>query len=375
MGTAYSPGLKVSSYEVIYKNRLLPLKGDVMVKKGDVVKAEDVVARTFLPGNIEPKNIANILSVPPKEIRTVMLKKEGDKVEKGEPIALNSSFFGLFKTKVPSPITGTLESISEITGQVMLREPPIPVEVKAYTNGVVSEIIESEGCVVKTYGSFIQGIFGIGEERNGEIKIVSDKLDDVLDESKIKEEHKGKILVGGALVTYDAVKQAIKHGVEGIVVGGIDDHNLKLLLKKDLGVAITGRENIGITIVVTEGFGKISMATKTFELLKTHEGKFASINGATQIRAGVIRPEIIVPLEKREDFVETDEEKGTKLEIGSPIRIIREPYFGQIGRVTELPPQLTKVESGTMVRILRAELDEAKKEVMVPRANVEVIED
>ena len=36
------------------------------------------------------------------------------------------------------------------------------------------------------------------------------------------------------------------------------------------------------------------MGDRTFNLLKSHDSKFVSINGATQIRAGVIRPEIVI---------------------------------------------------------------------------------
>ena len=39
------------------------------------------------------------------------------------------------------------------------------------------------------------------------------------------------------------------------------------------------------------------MAARTFGLFQALQGRTASINGATQIRAGVIRPEVIVPLE------------------------------------------------------------------------------
>jgi hypothetical protein len=41
------------------------------------------------------------------------------------------------------------------------------------------------------------------------------------------------------------------------------------------------------------------MAQRTFELLKSLTGKKTSINGATQIRAGVMRPELIVPVDKK----------------------------------------------------------------------------
>ena len=89
--------------------------------------------------------------------------------------------------------------------------------------------------------------------------------------------------------------RAKEMGVAGLVVGGIHDKDLRALLGYDLGVAITGTEQVGFTLILTEGFGTIPMAAKTFSLLSAHAGQQASISGATQIRAGVIRPEIIIP--------------------------------------------------------------------------------
>ncbi len=123
--------------------------------------------------------------------------------------------------------------------------------------------------------------------------------------------------------------------------------------------------------MVTEGFGYLAMAGRTFELLRSLEGKDASLNGATQIRAGVIRPEVIVPL-AADTAAGTVAAQAFELGIGSPIRVIREPYFGQLGSVTELPAQLVTLESGTEVRVLRARLDSGE-EVLVPRANVEIM--
>jgi len=126
--------------------------------------------------------------------------------------------------------------------------------------------------------------------------------------------------------------------------------------------------------VVTEGFGRIDMAERTFELLKQHEGKVASMNGATQIRAGVIRPEVIVPLAESEQHgVEFDEEAITGIEPGSLVRVIRAPYFGVLGRVQGLPPELREMESGTMVRVAKVELVDGRA-VLLPRANLEMVE-
>jgi len=119
--------------------------------------------------------------------------------------------------------------------------------------------------------------------------------------------------------------------------------------------------------------GKIKMADKTFELLKRFNGKKASVHGRTQIRAGVIRPEIIIPLSFEAEELVVPEAKLPVLEPGALIRIIRQPNFGKIAKVTGLPEELTKVESETLVRILEAEFEDGTR-FRIPRANVEVIE-
>jgi hypothetical protein len=374
MAHSYTPGLKVTEKMKITKKRILPLKGDVVVKVGDQVDPDTVVARTELPGTVEPLNVANILGVPPEDVEDCMVKKEGDPIEKNEVIAVNKSFFGLFKTEAKSKINGSVESISSVTGQVLLRGEPIPVEVKAYLKGEVVEIYEKEGCAISTMGSFIQGIFGVGGETHGALKVVVPDPKTILEEKHIGEGCQGCVLVGGSLATAGAIKKAISAGAAGIIAGGISDKDLKEFLGYDIGVAITGNEELGITLVITEGFGEIDMAQKTFDLLKSKEGMMACINGATQIRAGVIRPEAVIPTGA--GLKETGAEKEESMEglkVGSPIRVIRQPYFGKIGEVSGLPPALQQLESESKARVLEVEFKDGEKAI-IPRANVELIE-
>ena len=376
MAHAYTPGLKVTEGMIIQKERRLPLEGEVLVKAGTIVKAEDVVAKADLPGNVQLLNVANLLSVSPEEVTGYMLKPVGESVSKDEIIATTKGLFGLFKSQARSPIDGTIEAVSDVTGQVILREPPIPVEVKAYTDGKVTETVPNEGVTVETYGTYIQGIFGIGGETIGNLVVVAKSSSDDLTVEQILPEHRDSILVGGSLVTTDTIHQAIQHGVRGIIAGGIDDADLRELLGYELGVAITGSEKIGITLVITEGFGSIAMAEQTFTLLKAREGMKTSINGATQIRAGVVRPEIVIPLASEATGSRSAAEAGAAegiLEVGSSVRIIREPYFGRLGRVTEMPVELQDLETEARVRVLRVELADGQQTTL-PRANVEAIE-
>ena len=54
------------------------------------------------------------------------------------------------------------------------------------------------------------------------------------------------------------------------------------------------------------------------------------------------------------------------------VRIIRSPYFGKIGEVVSLPPELQQMESETMVRV--AEIKVNEEIFLIPRANLESVE-
>jgi len=371
MAYAYSPGLKVLESVTIHRDRRLPIAGNVLVKEGDEVAAEQVVMMTEMPGKADMMNIVSLLGCLPNEIEKYMVKKQGDKIEKHELIAESSSFFGLFKTRIESPIDGTIESISPVTGQLTLRGKPIPIEVKAYIDGEIVSSDGKENVIVETTGSFIQGIFGVGGETFGNIDIAVSAPNKPLNADLITENHKNKIVVGGSFVNYDALIRAKEVGAKAVVVGGFDDSDLKKFLGFDLGVAITGQEKLGLTLIITEGFGEIPMAAKTFELLGKCAGMKASVNGATQIRAGVMRPEIIIPSREAK---KSQDEKETKLilDIGKSVRVIREPFFGKIGVIKKLPVELTKLPTESMARVLEVEFENGERAV-IPRANVEVI--
>jgi hypothetical protein len=372
---AYTPGLKVKRRIIVEKTRRLPIQGEVLIERGAKADFETIVAKTEIPGDPMIIRADDLLGLPASDVPTFLVKEIGDEVEEGEVIARYSAFFGLVKKELRSPEKGTIESYSDTTGQMILRSAPIPVVVNAYIQGQVDAIIPKEGVVIKTEAAYLQGIFGIGGERHGALHMVVDSPDETLTEDKITPEHKGMILVGGNLATYESLLRAIEYGVKGIVVGGIKGRDISKLLGYEIGVAITGEESIDLTLVVTEGFGEMTMSHRTFNLLKDFEGKQAAINGTTQIRAGVLRPEVIIPYDQRESGSYIDEpELSGGMRPGTPVRIIADPYFGGIGTVTNLPVQLQIVETGSKVRVVDVMLD-GGEEVTVPRANVEIIEE
>lgn len=373
MGTAYTPGLKVSGDTIIRKLRRLPLKGEVLVRMGAEIDADCVVAKTEIPGPMRTVRVASILGIEPDELEKTLKVREGDTVSKEQMLAEMKSFFGFFTSVAKSPINGKVELISHVSGNVGVRENPEVIQIKSYIDGKVVEVIPNEGVIVETRGAYIQGIFGVGGERQGRIRMAVNDPDDILTADKITLDMAGCVIVGGSCMDSEAIKKATEIGVAGIVAGGIIDKDLIAFLGYDIGVAITGHEKIDISIIVTEGFGEIRMADRTFNLLKALEGQLASINGATQIRAGVIRPEILVPNMDKSRLMEKTLEESHELQLGTHIRAIREPYFGRLGTVSALPVEPQVVESDAKVRVLEVKFQEGGTAI-IPRANVEIIQ-
>ncbi len=346
----------------------------MLVAVGDLVHSNQPVARAELPGKVYPLNLANQLGVAPDEIKEYLIKKEGEPVRKDEILAENKPLIKWFKTEIKSPITGTVESLSTITGQVLLREPPRVLELLAYVDGTIVEVHPHQGVTVEARCSLVQGIFGIGGETSGILAIAVAKPDEALTPAHLKADMKGKIVVGGSFLSAETMTRAKEIGVAGLVVGGIHDKDLRALLGYDLGVAITGTEQVGFTLILTEGFGTIPMAQKTFALLSAHAGEKASISGATQIRAGVIRPEIIIAKPAgaaQSGAAAAPQREGIR--IGDPVRIIRDPLFGKIGEVSALPTDLQKIPTESDARVLEVRFPDGQVAV-IPRTNIEVIE-
>jgi len=371
---AYTPGLKIKESMVVSKFRRLPIPGEVLVKMGDEIRPDTIVAETLLPGDPVIVPAMMKLGITPEGLPSCMLVNVGDHVNEGEILARYSMFFGLINRELPSPISGTVEVVSELTGQLIMRGKDIPVRVDAYIPGKIIEVVPEEGVVVETTGAFIQGIFGIGGESQGKLRVAVEGPGSPLTSELFSSEDKGKVIIGGGLLTLDALRKAVDLGVSGIIVGGIDSGDLMEFMGAGIGVAITGEEEYGITLIVTEGFGDMAMHNKTFSIFKKYDGSDVSINGSTQIRAGVIRPEVVIPHSESIEEADDDTAISAGMVPGTPIRIIRNPYFGAIGEVLSLPVELQVVETGSKVRVLEALLEDGRK-VIVPRANVEIIEE
>src|SRR5512145_2228014 len=68
--------------------------GEVLVRVGQRVEPEDIVARTFLPSTPHVINVARALMIVPSQIERVMRREVGNKVAQGEVLARSGHFGG-----------------------------------------------------------------------------------------------------------------------------------------------------------------------------------------------------------------------------------------------------------------------------------------
>jgi hypothetical protein len=367
MANISTPGLIVSPRAKIRRSRVLPIKGDVLVEQGQIVQARDIVAKSELPGYLHPLNAAAMLGVSASELKGSMTAKEGDRVSVGQVLGETKSFFGVFKNTILSPVEGTLESVSALTGQVMLREAPKPIELRAYAPGEVVQVIESTGVVIQSEVVLVQGIFGLGGETFGKLMIAGDGSFEPVTADHIAPEHRDAVLLVRGSIELGAMQRMIDIGVRGAVAASADGFDLMKIAGREINAAATGDEQIGFTLVLTEGFGDLTMAPGAYDLLCGLEGADVSINGTTQIRAGVIRPEIMAPLRDR-----AENASFTTYSEPGKVRVIRGIKFGAQGRIKSAPEQPRRIGSGAEVLVFEVDLDDGT-DIAVPRSNVETM--
>jgi len=329
--------------------------------------------------------VSRKLRIKPRWIRMYTQVKEGDFVREGQLIAGIPGFEST--DAVYAPISGVVERICPRIGNMIIVRHIKSVRVLAQVTGKVARIIPNRGAVINAFGSYIEGVFGIGGERFGTICALTDSPADVLDENGVDDDVKGKIIVAGAFATCEAIQKARWLGALGLIAGGINQIDVERTLREKLS-SETLEEEFDFTIVLLEGFGKVPMNPRAWQILKRANGKIASIDGATQMYGTRIRPQVLITenlLPKiEEEFRQTEvvpqgqservNERiyaSTTIAVGDRVRCIREPYFGLWGVVEEIPKQPERVECEGIVEVVRVRLDDNRL-VSVPEANIEV---
>ena len=370
----------VVTHTIARIERQLPVPGETLVRVGSRVEPDDIVLRANFPRDPQIINVARDLGVLPNHVYSKMRKEEGNRVAAGEVIARSSFLSG--RTTV-APVEGMITTIDRTTGYVTITPSPLPIELKAQVRGIVMEIPDQRTVVIETPASYVQGIFGVGGERFGVMRLLVTDPSERVDADAIDARSAYAILIAGASITAAALRKAIDEQVRGIIVGGIEEHELRAFLNDKTGAAWRTGYNTwrlpappynrdpGLTLMVTEGFGVLPMSEPLFKTLASYDQQEALIEGATQLRNPQRRPRLVVPLSRVRNVEQTSPIR-LNLTINSTVRILAGSHRGQVGTIRSFPAEPQILPSG--VRSLAAEVVVADgTQLMLPHAALEVL--
>ena len=278
------------------------------------------------------------------------------------------------KPDIVSPAICRVAQISLTEGFILLKPLYQATEITASIDGKVRALHAPDTCVIESYGHRFVGAVGFGGEANGPLHMVPSGERDIdtqnLPSADILQ---GKIVVGKRGITLQALRQLEQHGIAGLVLGCIDIATLAAysnqLPLKSLGKLM----DIPYPIVVLQGFG-IGMLSETWNDIAQLAGKRAVLDASTQLRAGVVRPELLVALvdEMPEEDIR-DPEIRLQLQVGDKVILVREPFFGQSAHIMAIEHNLQVTSAGSRAALATVRLDHGG-EHLVPLTNCQLMQ-
>ncbi len=360
--------------------RRLPHPGRILVRVGQRVEPGDVVARCLVPGTPQIVNISRELMIAPAQLSRAMILEVGNKVTKGDALARMNRLGGY---SYAAPVSGEIVGIDTETGYVTIMPDAESYELLANARGIVMEEIPHEGVLIETPAAQIYGAFGFGKERSGVLHLlVTDPSEPILPE-RIDARSAYSIIIGGSSITAAALRRAAQHNVCGIIVGGIDEAELRAFLGWEQttmwgsGIrhwhsrSMAAGYDYGLTLVITEGFGVHSMSTPLFELLARHDRQEAFIEGTTRLRQQRQRPRVVIPLSSRTPGLQLDAPR-LHMRPGAVVRRLDAQHIGETAKVRSVFGPLHRMSLKNKFPLVEIQT-ELEQSLILPQTAVEIL--
>ena len=336
----------------IVRERQLPVKGTVRVRLGQRVSPGDIVADATWAREHVFLDVARTLGISGAAAERVIRCKPGESVAMGALIAKGG---GLVPKTIRTPRAGRV--VATGGGQVLIEAGESRIELRAGLSGTVQSLIPDRGVVIQTTGALVQGVWGNGRVDTGVMINLADKPDSVLTPARLDVSMRGSILVGGQVQEAGLLRTADEISVRGLLIGGIFPSLLPV-----------ARE-MRYPIVVTDGFGAVSMNTAAHRLISTNVKREVTLNAEVYDRYTGSRPEAIIPLPA--PGVAAPNEIAA-LAAGQPIRICCQPAPGMMGTILGLPDGLATFPSGLRAPGAEVRLENGEQ-LLIPLVNLEVV--
>lgn len=368
--------IRIEKDIVVRIYRTLQGKGKISVAVGQEVTPEEIIGSSEFSSGFRKLNLAELLGVSPNETGKYLKRKLGSRIYKGELLAYKSARFFKKPKVITCPTDGILDFINEKSGEVRITILPKKIDLPAGVYGIVEACNNTLGqVVIRTQVSKVYGVCGSGRMRDGILQILI-KRDDLIGKTAISPKLEGHILVNGSLISKESIMAAISCGVSGIITGGINASDYKSIAGGSLVFPKKLENDIGVSIVVCEGFGSQALGEDIYGILSKYEDRFVTIDGDhSYINLPSFESSCMIKLRKTKlppiESLSLGETQLIELSLGQRVRVVGPTFTAEQGKIIAIDKSLTRLPSG--IQTLLATIETRRRKIRLPTTNVEVI--
>ena len=337
----------------IRRIRRLPVSGRVLVKNGDRVHPQDVIAEALIPGNVLMLDIARGLGLPPDEAKTCLMREAGEALKEGDVIAQCE---GAFPRLVRAPIDGVFLECHQ--GRAAVATGHSKIELHAGMIGEVEVVIAGYGATLSARGSLLQGMWGNGKMGEGVIVIPESPLETPIRVSNLQDLESGQVIAGGVCLHAEVLTACERAGISGLILGA---------LAPELVPMATA---LPFPVVVLQGFGVLLPDPNILACLQDRTGDLAAINAQSVDIFEGERPEVIISHDTETPAPALGFQEVLK--VGQHVRVMSGTATGQSGVLIELTDTVTPFESGMETIAALVQLSSGET-VRMPAQNLVIV--
>lgn len=344
----------VSLLVVIRRQRMLPTRGTISARVNQKVSPADIVGRATLAPAHYLFDIAHGLGLTPSQADKFLRREPGEKVSGGDILA---GPVGWMRRVVRAPEEGRV--ILQGDGRLLYEGLGESYEMRAGLPGNIIGIEPELSVTVEMVGALVEGVWGNGQQEYGILRMATAGSANALSAADLNMDMRGAIAVAGYIEDPGIFRALSALPARGVIAGS---------MPSDL---IPAAKECNLPVILTEGFGRTPMNSAVFELFSTNAGREASLNAQPSDPRHGSRPEVIIPLPAVGSADVPSE--TAQLVAGRRVRILRNPYAGQVGQVVSMPEGLSLLPNGVRVPCAEVALGEEGL-VRVPITNLDILE-
>jgi hypothetical protein len=328
--------------------------GGFSVTEGQSIDIRSKVGRVMIPNRhviIEAAQELGLRNI--NALHNLMLVQPNKVVAKDTALAGKDPKRG---KRVLAPSDGLVVWVGN--GRIIFQEKPEFIDYEAGVRGIITSVSEKK-VAIETTGALLTGVWG-----NGPTVIATLRLEpmggvDVMATDVLDSAYRNEIVVSSRPLTYATFGVMEARAFAGIIAPGMDVSLLPLAEK-------TPR-----AIMLTDGFGAQKMNTVAYEFLKEFDSNLGTLNASKPTRANLLRPELVINRLNDDSLKLANPYEG--LRPNARVRVTRDPYMGQAGKVTDISKMPQLLDSGLRAIVATVSLTNTGQVVKVPLANLEAI--